>query len=242
MRPDEVGVSKSPAIRRRGWLTSVVAAQNRDHGVLEQRRQGHRRGARRGPPRGRHGREPLPQPDRGCFGRTGLEPDRGPGSVTDEHVRHHASFSVELSGAYQRRHPGDHHQLREVQLRGRRPFSQLHVAGITWKPYAQGHPGACFLDPGEHAYARKQVPALYYTRVTDDPAAGGRVVPMSQLDADAAAGRLPSFAMVIPDLDNDMHGVGEARTPKPFWKSRTARQKRSPASCRPRRPGPRAAG
>ena len=72
----------------------------------------------------------------------------------------------------------------------------------------------CFLDPGVGAYARKHVPALYYTRVTDEPAVCGNVVPMSQLAADAAAGRLPSFAMVIPDLDNDMHGVGEGQNPQ----------------------------
>jgi phospholipase C len=86
--------------------------------------------------------------------------------------------------------------------------AQLERAGIGWKAYAQSLPGPCSNVPSAGDYARKHEPFLYYDNVRDHPTCAARVVPATQLDADIAAGTLPSFAFVTPDLRHDMHGDG----------------------------------
>ncbi len=86
--------------------------------------------------------------------------------------------------------------------------AQLQKAGVSWRVYAQGLPGACSQSATDGAYAKKHVPFLYYRSVIDDPAVCANVVPFSRFAPDAAGGRLPSVAFVIPDLAHDMHGVG----------------------------------
>jgi phosphatidylinositol-3-phosphatase len=82
----------------------------------------------------------------------------------------------------------------------------LPAAGRTWKTYAEGLPRPGFT--GARAglyYAKKHVPSLYFRSVLSRPARLARVVPLRQLSRDLAAGRLPSFSLVVPDLCNDMH-------------------------------------
>lgn len=86
--------------------------------------------------------------------------------------------------------------------------AQLSRAGIRWKAYAQSLPGPCDNTPNAGDYARKHEPFMYYDSVRADPGCAAKVVPASQLDADIAAGALPSFAFVTPDLTHDMHGTG----------------------------------
>ncbi|HEX9342262.1 MAG TPA: alkaline phosphatase family protein [Actinomycetota bacterium] len=86
--------------------------------------------------------------------------------------------------------------------------AQLNHAGIRWKAYAQSLPGPCSNTPNAGDYARKHEPFMYYDTVRNDGSCGARVVPTSQLDADVAAGTLPSFAFVTPDILHDMHGNG----------------------------------
>ena len=54
------------------------------------------------------------------------------------------------------------------------------------------------------------MPFLYFRRVLSSPARLRRIVPLSQLARDRAAGHLPNFALVVPDLCHDMHDCSVA--------------------------------
>jgi hypothetical protein len=81
----------------------------------------------------------------------------------------------------------------------------LEAHGLTWKAYAEGLPQPGWTGPYRGSYAKKHVPFLYFRRVLASPARLRRVVPLSQLGRDRAAGKLPTFSLVVPDLCHDMH-------------------------------------
>ena len=81
---------------------------------------------------------------------------------------------------------------------GRSLADTLTAAKRTWKTYAEGYPGG-------PRYAKKHNPFLYFPSA--DPK---RVVPLTQLQRDVRAKRLPSFSLVVPDLCNDMHDCSVA--------------------------------
>jgi phosphatidylinositol-3-phosphatase len=86
---------------------------------------------------------------------------------------------------------------------------QLERAGISWKAYQQGLPAPCSDAHVAGDYAKKHDPFMYFHSVRADPARCAKVVPFDRLDADLAAGHLPRFVFVTPDLAHDMHGTGE---------------------------------
>ena len=74
----------------------------------------------------------------------------------------------------------------------------------------QGLPAPCSASVHtDGAYAKKHDPFLYFPAIATNPARCRNVVPFSQFATDAAAGRLPQFVWITPDLDHDMHGAGE---------------------------------
>lgn len=73
--------------------------------------------------------------------------------------------------------------------------------GETWRAYEESMPSACDRSPSG-GYAPKHNPAVYY-RALRGCAAGD--VPYSRLAADLAAGRLPAFSFITPNLADDMH-------------------------------------
>jgi phosphatidylinositol-3-phosphatase len=76
-------------------------------------------------------------------------------------------------------------------------FSQ----GETWKAYAESMPSNCDKsDSGQ--YSARHNPAVYYKRLSG---CATRDVPFRQLAADLAAGALPAFSFVTPNLTDDMH-------------------------------------
>ncbi|MGH8890577.1 MAG: alkaline phosphatase family protein [Acidothermaceae bacterium] len=82
-------------------------------------------------------------------------------------------------------------------------FGELDSAGLSWRSYEESMPSNC-----DHAaaapYAVKHNPAAYFTAIA--PACGTDDVPLvGNLDRDLAAGTLPSFAFVTPNLCNDTH-------------------------------------
>ena len=81
----------------------------------------------------------------------------------------------------------------------------LEAAGLTWKAYAEGLPSAGFTGAFSGRYAKKHMPFLYFRDVVDTPERLRRVVPLTQLHADLAAGKLPSFSLIVPDMCNSMH-------------------------------------
>ena len=93
---------------------------------------------------------------------------------------------------------------------GRSLADTLEARKLTWKAYAEGLPRAGWTGPSRGRYAKKHVPFLYFRRVLDRPARLKRVVPLTQLARDRAAGHLPNFALVVPDLCHDMHDCSVA--------------------------------
>jgi acid phosphatase len=81
----------------------------------------------------------------------------------------------------------------------------LEAKGLTWKTYAEGLPQPGWTGPYRGNYAKKHAPFLYFRRVLASKGRLHRVVPLSQLARDRAAGKLPSFSLVVPDLCHDMH-------------------------------------
>jgi hypothetical protein len=48
---------------------------------------------------------------------------------------------------------------------------------------------------------------MNFAAVQHDPARASRIVDFKQLDADLAGGRLPNFALIVPNQCNEMHGL-----------------------------------
>lgn len=84
---------------------------------------------------------------------------------------------------------------------------QLNAAHISWKGYMEDLPAcsAAQSDAGSDptAYAVRHDPFMYYP--ADVAFCGTNIVPATQLSADIAAGTLPRFAWLTPNLCHDMH-------------------------------------
>jgi acid phosphatase len=87
---------------------------------------------------------------------------------------------------------------------------RLEAAKRTWKVYAEGYPGGCFLKKRSKKYARKHVPMLSFKNVTENPARCARIVNAVDLQRDVEEGALPDYSLYIPDLDHDGHDTGAA--------------------------------
>ena len=88
---------------------------------------------------------------------------------------------------------------------GRSLADTLAAASRTWKTYAEGLPQAGFTGPFAGRYAKKHDPFVYFHRVTAAPKRLRRIVPLTVFQKDLAAGTLPDYSLVVPDLCNDMH-------------------------------------
>jgi phosphatidylinositol-3-phosphatase len=93
---------------------------------------------------------------------------------------------------------------------GRSLADTLEARKLTWKAYAEGLPRVGWTGPSRGRYAKKHVPFLYFRRILERPARLRRIVPLAQISRDSATGRLPDFALVVPDLCHDMHDCSVA--------------------------------
>ena len=84
---------------------------------------------------------------------------------------------------------------------------QLTKAGVTWKGYYESIPQAGSEAAYAGLYAFKHSGFMNFASVRNDPDRALHIVGFDQLDADLASGDLPSFALVVPNLCNDMHGA-----------------------------------
>jgi hypothetical protein len=85
---------------------------------------------------------------------------------------------------------------------------QLEAAGISWKAYMEGYPSGCFTGASDGRYAKKHNPFMYFDDITGNAGRCAKVVPLTQLNADLKARKLPKFAFISPDLCNDTHDCG----------------------------------
>ncbi|HEY0384329.1 MAG TPA: alkaline phosphatase family protein [Candidatus Elarobacter sp.] len=97
--------------------------------------------------------------------------------------------------------------------------NQLEAAGLSWRGYYEDIPApgslATFATaPGGEAggpnaalYASKHSAFLNFRSAQNDPHRADHLVGFSRLDADLASGNVPSFALVVPNQCNEMHGA-----------------------------------
>jgi phospholipase C len=81
----------------------------------------------------------------------------------------------------------------------------LEARAKTWKVYAEGYPGNCFLGQQAGNYARWHVPFLSFNNVQTDPRRCARIIEASAFANDATNGNLPNYTLYIPDVRNDGH-------------------------------------
>jgi hypothetical protein len=110
-------------------------------------------------------------------------------------------------------------------IKARHLGQQLEAAGLTWKGYYENLP-----EPGSLAviasdpsfdngtrktalYASKHSGFMNFAQVQHDPKRAEHIVGFGQLDADLASGKLPNFALIVPNQCNEMHGLHGAGIP-----------------------------
>ena len=96
---------------------------------------------------------------------------------------------------------------------------QLESAGLNWKGYYEDLPAPgslaviaapAGLGDGSRKmafYAAKHSGFLNFAEVQASPRRAEHIVGFDQLDADLASGRLPNFALIVPNQCNEMHGL-----------------------------------
>jgi len=103
----------------------------------------------------------------------------------------------------------------------------LAAAHKTWKTYAEDLPSPGYTGAFSGDYAKKHDPFVYFRDVAGSQARRDNVVPFTQLARDLAAGTLPDFSLVVPNLCNDMHNCSVA-TGDAWLKAHVAPLARSP--------------
>jgi len=110
---------------------------------------------------------------------------------------------------------------------------QLETRGLTWKAYMESIPAAgsgvarwpAKAQPGVPAelYAVKHNGFMTFSHVQNDPQRAQKIVGFDTLSADLAAGKMPSYAHIVPNQCNDMHGRDDGpMTPEDCRKSNMA--------------------
>jgi hypothetical protein len=82
---------------------------------------------------------------------------------------------------------------------------QLVASGKTWKSYAEDLPSVGYVGGNISGYAVRHIPLAYFTDVQNSASARQNLVPFTQFATDLAAGRLPAYSFVVPNLCNDGH-------------------------------------
>ena len=85
--------------------------------------------------------------------------------------------------------------------------TQLDAAHLTWKGYYQGIPAPGSLVPYAGLYAAKHSGFAQFANVRNSLQRAEHLVGFDAFARDAASNVLPNFALIIPDLCDDMHGA-----------------------------------
>jgi len=89
---------------------------------------------------------------------------------------------------------------------------QLELADLSWKSYQESMGEPCGLK-SHGRYAAKHNPFAYFNDINGwdgtafhpEGRCSEHIVDYSELDADIAANKVPKYAFITPNLDNDMH-------------------------------------
>lgn len=87
--------------------------------------------------------------------------------------------------------------------------TQLEGAHLTWKDYLESLPAPGSLVAATRLYASKHSGFVNFVSVQRDLNRAEHLVGFDQLYADLNAGTLPNFAMIVPNICDEMHGEGE---------------------------------
>jgi len=82
---------------------------------------------------------------------------------------------------------------------------RLIAAGKTWKSYAEDLPSVGYTGGDVGNYARKHNVIALLSDVVNSATQRDNLVPFSQFATDLAAGNLPDYSFVAPNLCNDAH-------------------------------------
>lgn len=91
--------------------------------------------------------------------------------------------------------------------------SQLQAARLTWKGYYESIPSAGSLAFYSGLYASKHSGFLNFASVRREADLAAHIVGFDRLHEDVVTDRLPNFALIVPNLCDDMHGVFSLRVP-----------------------------
>lgn len=93
-------------------------------------------------------------------------------------------------------------------------FTEMDKANLSWKGYMGGLPYAGFtgakypLDSKNPLYVNKHDPMVLYPQIKSNPQLMQNVVPLKQLYSDLSSGNVPKLSFIVPDVCDDMHGMG----------------------------------
>jgi acid phosphatase len=83
---------------------------------------------------------------------------------------------------------------------------ELNAAGKTWRAYAEDLPNAGYTGGDTGNYIERHNPLSYFSDVRNDAAmAAAGLVPFTQFPTDLAAGKLPQYTFIAPNMYNDAH-------------------------------------
>jgi len=100
--------------------------------------------------------------------------------------------------------------------------AQLDAAHLTWKGYYEDIPAPGSLATRAGLYASKHSGFLNFTGVQHDAKRAEHLVGFDQFEGDTASNRLPNFALIVPNLCNDMHGAMGSDVPSDCWTINTS--------------------
>lgn len=86
----------------------------------------------------------------------------------------------------------------------------LLTAGKTWKAYEESLPYAGYIQPDVGLYARRHCPLSYFSDVINSTNERSNLVPFTEFASDLAAGHLPQYSFITPNLCNDAHNCSLA--------------------------------
>jgi hypothetical protein len=96
---------------------------------------------------------------------------------------------------------------------------QLQARGLTWKAYLESlpAPGSLAVNAADSkyglgpafalTYASKHAGFVNFRSTQTDPRRAEHLVGFDRLEADIASGKLPNFAIIVPNQCNEMHGL-----------------------------------
>ncbi len=82
---------------------------------------------------------------------------------------------------------------------------ELTSANKSWKLYAESLPSIGYIGPSVYPYKKQHDPFAYLSDVVNSPSQANNLVPFSEFAGDLANNRLPNYAYIVPNLQDDMH-------------------------------------